>query len=40
MFTKMSRVRMGESQQVQSLDSAMTDVIFLPSKLLVHVIVA
>lgn len=34
MFTEMSRVKMGESQQVQSLDAATTNVIFLPSKLL------
>lgn len=34
MFTEMSRIKMGESQQVQSLDAAMTNVIFLPSQLL------
>lgn len=34
MFTEMSRVKMGESQQGQRLDAAMANVIFLPSKLL------
>lgn len=33
MFTEMSRVKMGESQQVQSLDAAMTNAIFLPKLL-------
>lgn len=39
MFAEMSGVRMGESQQVQSLDSAMTNVIFPLSKFLDHKIV-